>query len=131
MLYSNHVFTWPGMDIWVCRVQVWVCVCIVHAWVQHARCSLVRPRHCQGMDQININKTNQTSTNLTTRQHGTFDKTTKRQNDGNGPNKINMTNQKSTSEVHKEGHMTTGHSVKTYEILTKEPMPRHHMPLLM
>ena len=34
-------------------------------------------------------------------------------------------------KVHKQGHMTTGHSVETQEILTKEPVPCRHMPLLM
>ena len=36
-----------------------------------------------------------------------------------------------SSEVHKSGHMTAGHSVETQEFLTKEPMPCRHMPLLM
>ena len=38
------------------------------------------------------------------------------------------------SEVHKEGHTTTGPSVETWEIqnsLQKEPLPRRHMPFLM
>ena len=36
-----------------------------------------------------------------------------------------------SSEVHKQGRMTTGRSVETLELLTEEPVPCRHMPLLM
>ena len=34
-------------------------------------------------------------------------------------------------EVHKKGHVATGHSVETFEFLTKDPMPCRCMPLLL
>ena len=47
------------------------------------------------------------------------------------PNVCSIDPNFSEGVVHEQGHMITGHSVETYEFLTKEPMPCRHMPLLM